>query len=95
MAQLDANTDFPLARAHRAVTLLVTEVRVGEPDAVRLQAMGICRGRRVELVKGGDPLIVRVLGSRVGLSGRLAAQVMVRHAETPSTSAQPLPSRVA
>jgi Fe2+ transport system protein FeoA len=46
-------------------------------DAVRLKAMGLCLGRRVQLVKGGDPLIVRVIGTRVGLSARLAEQVFV------------------
>jgi hypothetical protein len=34
-------------------------------------------GRRVQLVKSGDPLVVRVLGARVGLSARLAACVSV------------------
>jgi Fe2+ transport system protein FeoA len=34
-------------------------------------------GRRVELVKGGDPLILRVFGSRLGLSAALAARVRV------------------
>ena len=52
---------------------------VAEPDdAVRLKSLGICVGRRVQLVKSGDPLIVRVLGARVGLSARLAAGVVVR-----------------
>jgi len=39
--------------------------------------MGICVGRQVQLVQAGDPLIVRVLGTRVGLSARLAAGVVV------------------
>ena len=39
--------------------------------------LGVCVGRRVELVKGGDPLILRVFGSRLGLSAALAARVRV------------------
>ncbi|MDE3066064.1 MAG: ferrous iron transport protein A [Verrucomicrobiota bacterium] len=41
----------------------------------RLKALGICLGRRVEVLKTGDPLIVKVFGSRIGLSASLAAQV--------------------
>ena len=55
----------------------VAELQVDGEDAIRLKAMGICVGRRVQLVKAGDPLIVRVLGARVGLSARLAACVAV------------------
>ena len=56
----------------------VVDVVAEADDAVRLKSLGICIGRRVQLVKGGDPLIVRVLGARVGLSARLAAGVVVR-----------------
>ena len=55
----------------------VTAVVAEHDDAIRLKALGLCIGRRVELVRGGDPLIVRVLGARVGISTRLAAQVLV------------------
>lgn len=43
----------------------------------QLMAMGVCAGRRVEVVKSGDPLILRVLGSRIGVSARLAQRVVV------------------
>jgi Fe2+ transport system protein FeoA len=56
----------------------VIDVAAEADDAVRLKSLGVCIGRRVQLVKGGDPLIVRVLGARVGLSARLAAGVVVR-----------------
>jgi Fe2+ transport system protein FeoA len=56
----------------------VIDVAAEADDAVRLKSLGVCVGRRVQLVKGGDPLIVRVLGARVGLSARLAAGVVVR-----------------
>jgi Fe2+ transport system protein FeoA len=50
----------------------------GEHQGVaRLKALGVCAGRRVELVKAGDPMIVRVLGARVGLSAHLASIVYV------------------
>lgn len=50
-------------------------------DATRLKSLGLCVGRRVEVVKSGDPLIVRVLGARVGLSARLAATVYVERCD--------------
>jgi Fe2+ transport system protein FeoA len=50
-------------------------------DAVRLKSLGICVGRRIQLIKSGDPLVVRVLGARVGLSVRLAACVSVAQLE--------------
>ncbi len=43
----------------------------------RLKSMGLCLGRTVEVVKSGDPLIVRVYGTRIGLSARLAEHVKV------------------
>ncbi|MAE66668.1 MAG: hypothetical protein CMJ18_20560 [Phycisphaeraceae bacterium] len=55
----------------------VTTVDADVDDAHRLKAMGVCAGRLVMLVKSGDPLILRVLGTRIGISRRLAAAVRV------------------
>lgn len=62
----------------------VTALEAADDDANRLMSMGVCIGRRVELVKAGDPLILRVLGSRIGLSARLARQVLVQPCESPA-----------
>lgn len=43
----------------------------------RMKSLGICVGRPLELVSAGDPMIVRVCGSTVGISRRLAAAVTV------------------
>jgi Fe2+ transport system protein FeoA len=52
---------------------------IAPPDiAGRLKALGVCLGRRVQLVKSGDPIILRVLGSRIGISARLARNIRVR-----------------
>jgi Fe2+ transport system protein FeoA len=56
----------------------IVSVEADADDAIRLKSLGLCLGRRVQLAKGGDPLIVRVLGARVGLSRRLAACVLVK-----------------
>lgn len=57
---------------------VVDHVEAGEADMERLMAMGVCAGRTVELVRTGDPLILKVFGSRIGVSARLACRVMVR-----------------
>lgn len=50
-------------------------------DVERLKSMGLCLGRRVELVRAGDPLILRVLGVRLGVSARLAAGIVVERCD--------------
>ena len=43
----------------------------------RLMAMGLCVSREIEVVRQGNPLIVRLLGARVGISSRLARLIVV------------------
>ena len=38
---------------------------------------GLGAGRTVEVVRGGDPMVVRVLGTRIGMARPLAAAVRV------------------
>ena len=59
------------------VCAVVRRIETEDDSMNRLQALGICLGRQVELVKRGDPLIVRVFGSRLGISARLANRVLV------------------
>lgn len=49
-----------------------------DEDLARLMAMGVCAGRTVELVQTGDPLILKVYGTRVGVSARLANRIRVQ-----------------
>ncbi|TWT88663.1 FeoA domain protein [Pseudobythopirellula maris] len=46
-------------------------------ESTRLRSLGICEGRELRVVRAGNPLIVGVLGTRVGLSQQLAASVRV------------------
>jgi Fe2+ transport system protein FeoA len=57
---------------------IVRSVRAGEFEIDRLKSMGVCEGRKVMMIKAGDPMIVRVLGSRIGISARLAHNVLVQ-----------------
>ena len=56
---------------------LVERVEAPDDDLQRLMSMGVCAGRTVQLVQRGDPLILKVFGSRVGVSARLARRVLV------------------
>lgn len=56
---------------------IVHEVLAPDDELERLMSMGVCEGRTIELIMRGDPLILKVFGSRVGVSARLAERVMV------------------
>lgn len=75
-ARIERLDRFPVG-----VVGVVHEVEAGSDDIERLQAMGVCPGRRVMLVRRGDPMILRVLGSRIGVSARLAERISVRSDE--------------
>ena len=59
------------------VCAVVRRVDTDDEDTNRLKTLGICLGRRVELVRVGDPLIPKIFGSRLGLSASLATRVHV------------------
>ncbi|MEQ9410838.1 MAG: FeoA family protein [Fuerstiella sp.] len=46
-------------------------------ETIRLKRLGICEKRVLELLHAGDPMIVRVVGCRIGISRRLAQSVSV------------------
>lgn len=46
-------------------------------NAVRLKRLGICDGREIELLGRGDPMVLRIGESRIGLSRQLACAVAV------------------
>ena len=56
---------------------IVSDVTAQDQETERLKSMGVCVGRTVELIKKGDPLILKVFGSRIGVSSRLADCVHV------------------
>jgi len=61
---------------------VVRRIESEDEDIQRLKTLGICTGRRVELVKAGDPLIVRIFGSRLGISAELAERVWIEVCST-------------
>jgi len=56
---------------------VVRQVEGTDAAIERLMAMGLCTGREVEVVRQGNPLILRVLGARIGVSERVARQVVM------------------
>ena len=59
------------------ICAVVHSVATDDEDTLRLKTLGVCVGRRVELVRAGDPLILKIFGSRLGLSAELARRVRV------------------
>ena len=59
------------------VCAVVRSVVTDDEDTNRLKTLGVCVGRRVELVRAGNPLILKIFGSRLGISAELAARVRV------------------
>ena len=72
------------------VCAIVRRIEAEDDSMDQLKSLGICIGRQVELVKRGDPLIVRVFGSRLGISSRLANRVLVEpcHGDCESADAE-------
>ena len=87
--QLAESADHPsevatLAELPPLAVATVLDVLADDDDSARLKAMGICIGRRVQLVQQGDPLVVRAIGIRIGLSRRLAERVLMQPIELPA-----------
>lgn len=61
------------------------------PAVVRLKRLGICPGRCIEVLHAGDPMILRVVGARVGISRKLAGSVFVE--SPPDSSTHPVGGR--
>jgi Fe2+ transport system protein FeoA len=59
------------------VCAVVRSIATDDEDTNRLKTLGVCVGRRVELVRAGNPLILKIFGSRLGISAELAARVRV------------------
>jgi Fe2+ transport system protein FeoA len=59
------------------VCAVVRSISTDDEETRRLKTLGVCVGRRVELVRTGNPLILKIFGSRLGISAELAARVRV------------------
>lgn len=55
----------------------VDSIESGDIAIQQLMAMGLCVGRQIEIIRHGNPLIVRLLGARVAVSARVARHIIV------------------
>jgi Fe2+ transport system protein FeoA len=74
----------PLAGLPQGACGRILSVGVPALDLERLEVMGLCEGRFVQVIKQGNPMIVRVLGTRIGLAAELARAVHVRRDQAES-----------
>lgn len=50
----------------------------GPRDAqIRLKRLGICENRPIEVIRRGDPMVLDVVGARIGVSRYLAELISV------------------
>jgi Fe2+ transport system protein FeoA len=63
------------------VCVVVRSIETEDEDIKRMKTLGICIGRQLEVVRSGDPLVVRVFGSRLGISASLGARVWLEICE--------------
>ena len=47
------------------------------PEVTRLKRLGLCEQQSLEVVSTGNPLIVSVAGTRLGLSRSVTGQILV------------------
>lgn len=67
----------PLADIPEGCCGMVCELDARGTELQRLQMMGLCLGRRVRVVRQGDPMVVHVVGTHIGLARVLAEEIMV------------------
>ncbi len=74
---------------------LIQQLDLSDSEDKRLRTMGICPGRRAWLVRRGDPMILKIMGTRIGLAAELAQRVTVEVCAPPYEGFQdPLPIRL-
>ena len=74
----NTSTDWhPLNTLAKGGLGIIRELNPAGADVDRLKAMGVCGDRNIEVVKAGDPIVIRVHGCKIALSSQLAQHVLV------------------
>ena len=73
----DPSAEITLLELRRGATGRVARVLGESVETARLKALGVCEGRTIEVLRTGDAWVLRVLGSRIGISRELAASVLL------------------
>ncbi len=66
-----------LCCAERGDCVLVRFLLGSASESARLREMGLCEGARLQVLRHGNPLVVRVADSRLGLAHAVAERVLV------------------
>ena len=66
-----------LLSLRRGETGWVYAVSGGDTQVARLAGLGLCEGARVEIVRGEDPLILKVCRTRIGIARGLAERILI------------------
>ncbi len=74
---MESTINMSLDAMAEGIASRIAAIQAPPTEIDRLEVMGLCVGRTVEVVKSGDPMIVRVLGTRLGLAAVLARTVLV------------------
>jgi Fe2+ transport system protein FeoA len=77
VTQAGQPVEITLLELRRGACGRVARVLGESVEAARLKALGVCEGRTIEVLRTGDAWVLRVLGSRIGISRELAASVLL------------------
>ncbi len=66
-----------LCCANRGDCVLVRFLLGNASEAARLREMGLCEGARLQVLRHGNPIVVRVADTRLGLAHAVAERVLV------------------
>ena len=72
----DKNPTYRLANANPGRYRCI-ELDEGAPGVLRLQQLGLCQDRELEVVACGNPMVVRVAHTEIGISKQLAETILV------------------
>lgn len=67
-----------LCCARRGETACVLRLNGSDATVARLRELGLREGATVEVVRDGDPLLIKVNGARFGLGRRCAMDILCR-----------------
>lgn len=68
---------IPLSDQPAGALCRVNTVSLEGEHAARMAGLGLSAGRLVQVVRAGEPLVVKVYGSRIGLARALARHILV------------------
>lgn len=83
---------MPLVAMAKSERGTIRSITADGEELERLAGLGLCAGRRVELVKVGHPMILRVYGTQIGLSQELASNIEIDRETEPLAQADWAPA---